>query len=174
MNLISPLLMALALALHPAHAAAPPAPKALIEQVERLTQLLKDSHAVGYPPATMVQNVKFTRYREGAIVVFNIEGFGGGNNHSQYLALFEVDSDDKTNPYYTLLDFVHIGGKGWRGVEELNARTTQASKGRDMVIEIDALEVGPEDAPNFPSKKIVIRLAVHGGRLNELSTSAHK
>lgn len=40
-------------------AAAPiKAPKPLMVQVERLTELLRDSYAVGYPDATMVQLVK--------------------------------------------------------------------------------------------------------------------
>jgi len=174
MNFISSVLLALVLAFQPAQAATPQLPKALVSQVERLTQLLKDSHATGFPPAAMAQNVKLNPYQEGVIVVFTIEGFGGGNNHSQYLALFEIDSDDKTKPYYTLLDVIHVGGKGWRGIERLNARITPISKGGDLAIDIDALEVGPEDAPNFPSKKMVIRLALHNKRINEVTKSVRK
>lgn len=148
-------------------AAQPQAFKPLIQQVERLTQLLKDRSAVGYPAATMVQLVKVSTYREIAVAVFTIEGFGGGNNHSQYLALFDVDSEDRSQPFYTLVDVMHIGGKGWRAVESMDARVTSDSKSGDLSIELDALEVRPEDPPNFPGQKSVIRLVLRGERLHE-------
>jgi len=139
----------------------------LMAQVDRLTQLLRDSSAVGYPEATMAQAVDLRADRQLVLAVFTVEGFGRGNNHSQYLAAFETDAD-KSPPYYTLLDVIRIAGKGWRGIDKLNAKVTQ-SKGGDIAIAVDALEVGPEDAPNFPSKKTVIRVLLKNGRLAEQS-----
>lgn len=150
-----------------AAAAGPPlAQKPLLAQVERLTELLRDSHAVGYPQATLAQAIDLRAARQLVLVVFTVEGFGGGNNHSQYLAAFETDDDAKP-PHYTVVDVIHIAGKGWRSIEKLNARVSQPPKGGDISIEIDALEVGPEDPPNFPSKKSVIRVALTQGRLVE-------
>jgi hypothetical protein len=148
-------------------AAPSPVPKPLRAQVERLTALLKDSHATGYPEATMFQTIKLRADRELVLVIFTIEGFGGGNNHTQYLAAFDIDRGEKSTPYYTLIDVMPIAGKGWRGVVTLNARVAQAAKGSDLTIDIDALEVAGEDAPNFPSKKIVINAFLKDGRLGE-------
>lgn len=145
----------------------PPVPKPLLAQVERLTALLKDSHAVGYPEATMVQIVKLREGRELVLVIFTIEGFGGGNSHTQYLAAFDIDRGEKGVPYYTLIDVMPIAGKGWRGVTTLSARVAQTAKGNDVAIDIDALEVAGEDAPNFPSRKAVINAFLKDGRLGE-------
>ena len=60
-----------------------------------------------------------------------------------------------------------IGGKGWRGVDKLNAKTTENLKTQETTIVIDALEVSGDDAPNFPSKKITINLVQKAGRLFE-------
>jgi hypothetical protein len=149
-------------------AAGPPlAQKPLLAQIERLVDLLRDGKAVGYPNATMAQAIDLRAERQLVLSIFTVEGFGGGNNHSQYLAAFETDVDAKP-PHYTLLDVIHIGGKGWRGIERLNARVSQPPKSGDTSIEIDALEVGPEDPPNFPSKRTIIRVALKDGRLVEI------
>ncbi len=149
-------------------------PKQLHEQVQRLIDLIKDRYAEGIPPATMVQTVKLTPYRELSVVVFTVEGFGGGNNHSQYLAVFEVGSDDGKPTFYTLLDFLHIGGKGWRAIEKLQVRVTNMQKSGAVEMEVAVLEVGPDDAPNFPSIKTSIRLAFRGDRLTELTRQRQK
>ena len=101
------------------------------------------------------------------LAIFTIEGFGGGNSHTQYLAAFDNDREQKGIPYYTLIDVMPIAGKGWRGVTTLDARVVQAAKGNDLAIDIDALEVAGDDAPNFPSRKIVINAFLKDGRLGE-------
>jgi len=149
-------------------AAVPPSvPRPLAQQVERLSQLLKDRHAEWYSDATMVQIVKSGAQRELALVVFTVEGLGGGNNHNQYFAVFDVNREDKFSPAYTLVDVMRVGGKGWRAVDKLGARLAQTAKGSDLAIDIDALEVTPKDAPNFPTRKIVIHLLLRDGRLSE-------
>lgn len=154
-----------------AFAAGPPlARKPLLAQVQRLTELLRDSHAVGYPNATMAQAIDLRGGRQLALAVFTVEGFGGGNNHSQFLAVFETDDETKP-PHYSLIDVIHIAGKGWRGIEKLNARVFQPPKSGDINVEIDALEVGPDDSPNFPSNKTVIRLVLSQGRLTEIKSN---
>jgi hypothetical protein len=151
-----------------AKAGPPIAQKPLTAQIERLNELLRDSHAVGYPAATMAQAIDLRAERQIVLAVFTVEGFGGGNNHSQFLAAFETDGDTKP-PHYSLIDVIHIAGKGWRGIEKLNARVVQQPKGGNINIEIDALEVGPEDPPNFPSKKSIISVLLSEGRLVEKS-----
>lgn len=149
-------------------AAAPiKAPKPLMVQVERLTELLRDSYAVGYPDATMVQLVKGREGDELALVVFTLEGFGGGNNHTQYFAIFTSERDEKGKQHFSLIDVMPIAGKGWRGVMNLNAKVTRNPKSAETLIAFDALEVAGDDAPNFPSKKVRINLVLKGGRLVE-------
>lgn len=143
------------------------APKPLLAQVERLTELLRDSYAVGYPDATMVQLVKGREDEDLALVVFTVEGFGGGNNHTQYFAAFTSETNDKGKQHFSLIDVMPIAGKGWRGVMNLNAKVTRNPKTGETLIAFDGLEVAGDDAPNFPSKKVTINLLLKGGRLVE-------
>jgi len=149
--------------------AAPAAPpKLLTAQVERLVALMRDSYATGYPEATLVQMVSPSKGRNLALTVFTIESFGGGNNHQQFFAVFEheVDKAEKRE-YYRLIDVMPIGGKGWRAVMELNAKTQKGKNSSEVQILIPALEVGPDDGPNFPSRKTTIKLVL-GERLTEV------
>jgi hypothetical protein len=142
-------------------------PKPLLAQVQCLTELLRDSYAVWYPDATMVQFVKPREGEEIALVVFTVEGFGGGNNHTQYFAVFSPETDEKGKQHFSLVDVMPIAGKGWRGVMNLNAKVSRGPKSNEALIAIDALEVAGDDAPNFPSKKVTINLLLKGGRLVE-------
>lgn len=146
------------------------APKPLLMQVQRLVQLLRDTRAEGYPEATLFQLLKSPAGDEIALVVFTIEGFGGGNNHTQYLAAFTPETDGQGKQHFTLIDVMRIGGKGWRAVHKLDARTTQGDKAGEMTIAIDALEGSDSDAPNFPSKKTTINLVLRNGRLYDART----
>ncbi|QDL52754.1 hypothetical protein [Rhodoferax aquaticus] len=165
-------LLCLVSPLSAAFAVGPPlAQKPLLLQIQRLTDLLRDSQAVGYPNATMAQAIELQSGRQLVLAVFTIEGFGGGNNHSQFLAAFETDTETKPT-HYRLLDVIKVAGKGWRGIEKLNARVLQAPKSQDIRVEIDALEVGPDDPPNFPSIKTVVRLVISKGRLTEIESKS--
>lgn len=143
------------------------APKPLLAQVQRLIELLRDSYAVGYPDATMVQLVKGSKGEALALVVFTVEGFGGGNNHTQYFAAFTPETNEKGKQHFSLIDVMPIAGKGWRGVMNLNAKVTWNPKTGETLIAFDGLEVAGDDAPNFPSKKVTINLLLKGGRLVE-------
>ena len=143
------------------------APKPLLAQVQRLIELLRDSYAVGYPDATMVQLVKGSEGEALALVVFTVEGFGGGNNHTQYFAAFTPETNEKGKQHFSLIDVMPIAGKGWRGVMNLNVKVTRNPKTGETLIAFDGLEVAGDDAPNFPSKKVTINLLLKGGRLVE-------
>jgi hypothetical protein len=143
------------------------APKQLLAQVQRLAELLRDSHAVLYPEATLVQVAKKADGEELGLVIFTVEGWGGGNMHTQYIAAFTTDTNEKGQKHFMLIDVIPIGGKGWRGIQSLNARISQSPKGSEMSIAIDALEVSGDDAPNFPSKKVIINLLLKDGHLVE-------
>lgn len=143
------------------------APKPLLAQVQRLSELLRDSYAVWYPDATMVQLVKVREGEALALVVFTVEGFGGGNNHTQYFAAFTPETDEKGKQHFSLVDVIPIAGKGWRGIMNLKAKVTRNLKSNETLIAFDGLEVVGDDAPNFPSKKVTISLLLKDGRLTE-------
>lgn len=151
-----------------ASAAPSAAPTLLTAQVQRLVDLMRDSYATGYPEATLVQMVSPSKGRNLALTVFTIEAFGGGNNHQQFFAVFEheVDKAEKRE-HYRLIDVMPIGGKGWRAIMELKAKTQTSKNSAEVQFLIPALEVGPDDAPNFPSRKATIRLVL-GERLSEV------
>lgn len=146
--------------------AAPP-PKALMAQVQRLAELLRDAQATYYADFTMVQRVPPQGGDELVLVVFSIEGFGGGNGHTQYLAAFTPSRAEQGEAHYTLVDVIPIGGKGWRGIEKLDARVTRAAQGGETRIVFGALEVGDGDAPNFPTRKSTVTVVLKAGRLAE-------
>ncbi len=149
--------------------AAPGAPpKLLTAQVQRLVDLMRDSYATGYPEATLVQMVSPSKGRNLALAVFTIEAFGGGNNHQQFFAVFEHEVDRaEQREHYRLIDVMPIGGKGWRAIMELKAKTQTSKNSQEVQFLIPALEVGPDDAPNFPSRNATIKLVL-GERLTEV------
>lgn len=146
-----------------------PVPKALLDQVQRLTELLRDSYAEGYPDATMVQMLKVGEDESLALVVFTVEGFGGGNGHRQYFAAFRRDTDfEGKRPHFTLIDVIPIAGKGWRAIQDLKANISGASAEGEVVFALEAFEVVDGDAPNFPSKRVTVSILLTNGRLREL------
>lgn len=142
----------------------PPAP--LLAQVQRLTELLRNRQAVWSPKATLWQNVKFRQGGEFVLVVFTIEGFGGGNNHAQYLAVFSPETSGQGEQRFSLIDVIRIGGTGWRSVLRLNAKTIPLKSG-EILISIDAVAAVRNDPANSPGKETTIHLSLDDGRLVE-------
>ena len=144
------------------------APKALTTQIQKLGDLISDGYAVRFDGATYFQDIKLKDRNKLVLTVFTMEGFGGGNNHGQFLALFEENLNENNVPYYTYSDHISIGGKGWRGVDGLNAKVVENKKTNELTFSFDALEVGEDDAPNFPSKKVVVKVVYAKGELSEV------
>jgi hypothetical protein len=166
-RLYGPLLSVLCCALIAATPVTPEVPKPLLAQVDRLVELLRDSSAVGYPNATMVQSVKGPYGSTLMLAVFTIEGFGGGNNFTQYLAIFSPNEDDKGSKYFSLLDVMPIGVKGSRAIEKLNATSSWSPNSRETLISFEGLAVTGNDTPNNPTKKVKINVVLKNGRLVE-------
>ena len=146
-------------------------PKPLAGQIERVVELLRDPYAVEYPDARMTQSTRVQNDGSITLVVFTIEGFGGGNNHTQYLAAFEPATGKEHQVHYRLLDVIPIGGKGWRAVQELKARTTLDPRSRETVFTLDVLNNGPDDAMNSPGAKAVVTVVLKGERLSEVGAA---
>lgn len=137
-----------------------PIPKALEVQVEHLVALLKDSYASGYPEATLTQTLDTGEESQLTLAVFTVEGFGMGNNYSQYLAAFSPEANEEDVPHYRLLDVMRIGGDSWRAIDKLEAKLVSDPAGEHTLIDIPVMENTDDDAPNFPSKAAVIHLSL--------------
>ncbi|EJL03192.1 MULTISPECIES: hypothetical protein [Pseudomonas] len=147
------------------HAAGPePTPKALEEQIGHLVALLKDSYATGYPDAAMTQTLDTGEDSQVTLVVFTIEGFGMGNNYSQYLAAFTPEENEEGVTHYNLLDVMRIGGDSWRSIDKLDAKLVSDPTGEQTLIDIPAMQNTDDDAPNFPTKAAVIHLSLDGAQ----------
>ena len=145
-----------------------PVPKELSVQIQNLTELLRDSYAVGYPEATIHKTIKLSDDNEITLAVFTIEGFGGGNNHTQYLAGFTPEKDETNKIHYQLIDVIPIGGKGSRGVFELNVNAKLDKKTRITTFVFDTMTVTKDDAPNFPSKNTKTTVILNDNRFTEV------
>ena len=88
-------------------------------------------------------------------VLYTIEGAGGGNNYTQYLAVvrFDVRRDNLLRTTHTV-----VGGKGNR------AAPTGIESG-DNVIFLTTLGYGPHDAMCCPSIKGSARFVLADGKL---------
>ena len=142
-------------------------PKPLLAQVQRLTELLRDGRAAYYPEATLVQRLRLPGGEALVLAVFTVEGFGGGNNHTQYLAAFTPGPTNGGEEHFMLIDVIPIGGKGWRAVSTLDARAARGAKGGETLIAFDALAAAGNDAPNFPSRPVRLAIVLKNGRLAE-------
>lgn len=134
-------------------------PTPLEAQIKRLAGLLGDTYARAYPESAMVQTLSLPQGRTLAVAVFTIESFGGGNNHRQYLALFEQDRNE-AGPleHFSMLDVMLIGAKGWRAIPALKVESRVEEKTGKLLLAIPALANQPQDALNFPSRNTTIRL----------------
>ncbi|MGZ8238233.1 MAG: hypothetical protein ACXW00_07485 [Methylobacter sp.] len=111
--------------------AAPSIPKPLLSaKIQNLVTVLSDGYAVGYPKATMIQTIKGGSNIDITLAVFTIEGFGGGNNYSQYLAAFSPETMEDGKQPFRLIDVMRIGGGAWRAIQKLNAKSTPELKKR--------------------------------------------
>lgn len=150
-------------------ALADPAPAGLRAQLERLSMLVSDGYAVGLLDETQTQRFNVGADDEMLLALFVVEGHGGGNAYLQYLAAFTPGTDAAGKPWYMLVDFLPVGGKGWRALESLAPRVTKASAGAATRLAFDVLEVAGDDAPNFPTHRAILTLELRDGRLREVS-----
>ncbi|GEM_PF-4218017 len=90
--------------------------------VDGLVSLLRDVEAVEYKTDRLVKPFTLP-VAKGAIAIFSVGNFGGGNNWIQYMAVFvDMNKDDieKKDNHYTLIDFRTVGGKSWRKIKSVD------------------------------------------------------
>lgn len=148
-------------------AVAEPASAPVKAQLERLSALLSDGHAVGLIDDAETQVVNAGADDEMLLALFVVEGHGGGNGYVQYLAAFTPGTDADGKPWYSLIDVLPVGGKGWRALDGFAPRVTKTETAGTTRLAFDVLENAGEDAPNFPSRKARLVLELRDGRLFE-------
>lgn len=133
-------------------------------KLKRLAGLLGDSYATAYPELAQVQTIEGPNKRKFAVALFSIESYGGGNNHRQYLAVFE-DEEDESGPrkHFMLRDVVLVGAKGWRAIRELKVETQVDEASGKTALLIPALVNQPNDSANAPSGRATIKLELGRG-----------
>ena len=132
--------------------------------------LFSDGYAVGYPKATMYRSLGLKTSGEVVMVVFTVEGWGGGNSFTQFLAVFTKGADEKENEYFTFVDAMPIGGGGWRQVEQLDVNMLPSKTKGESLFSIKVKVNAEQDPPNFPSKRSTAIISLKQGKLKEVGT----
>lgn len=145
------------------------APSALSAQLEHLSALVSDGYAVGLIEDAQTQTVNAGADDEMLLALFVVEGHGGGNGYVQYLAVFTPGSDAAGEAWYTLVDFLPVGGKGWQAIEEFAPRVSRPGQAGLTRFDFDVKRVAGDDAPNFPSHAATLSLELRNGRLVEVA-----
>lgn len=141
-------------------------PAPLANNIQKLAELLLDSHAEVLVKPWIVQAIDRKSNNPIYLSMFTVESYFGGNNWTQYLAAFEsIPSIDGKPASYPLIDFMPVGGGGCRAIPKLDARVSYLESTGEWLFAIDALENTSNDSPNFPSKKTSIKLYLKDGRL---------
>jgi hypothetical protein len=156
--------------------------KALEDEInERVTQLaamMGDSYSQEYPDYRGIQILRHDKENMlVAVAVFTIEGLGGGNNYTQFMAVFAAPSKETAGhpKRMSLLDVMAVGGKGLREIEFKNIRMRQSK--RNVTITVPTAEYGPNDAmccPSIESEAQFIIYPYTGGRLKEITMKTKK
>jgi hypothetical protein len=141
-------------------------------KVTQLAALMGDSYSHEYPDYRGIQILRNDKDNlMVAVSIFTIEGLEGGNNYTQFMAVFSALSTaaPRHPQRMNLLDVIAVGGKGVRGIEFKKITMTQVNG--DIRIMVPALEYGPNDALCCPSIKseahFIVRPRV-GGRIREI------
>jgi hypothetical protein len=145
-----------------------PQPKTVIQKdIEKLVALYSDGFVTSYPKYWHIEFGKiFGGSREDATAIFSIEGFHGGNDDHQYLALFEAVDVAPTvsgkNRPFRLVAVTQIGGRGWR---EFDSDHIQAF-GTNFVT-LNGQAYGPKDAMCCPSVPIQVTFHIKNCTISE-------
>ncbi|WP_130470538.1 hypothetical protein [Candidatus Magnetaquicoccus inordinatus] len=143
-------------------------PPELDRQIVKLADLLRDAVAEENREGRIVQTIRNVPGGELVLVVLSVGGFAGGNMHTQYLAVFSWDEDAQAARYYTLVDVIAIGGRGWRSISAISPQGSYNMKSGAVCLHFEAMINQQEDAPNFPSSKGKVQFLLQAARLQEI------
>lgn len=135
------------------------------KSVDRLIDLYSDGLAVGYAEFKHFYPVHIFEGqsdRPDYVVLFSIEGFHGGNEHHEYLAVFAAVPQEEwpghTLHRYQMLGVQQIGGRMWRSFDPKTFRIDR------NVVTLAGRQWSDSDAGCCPSLKIKgkFEIAEHG------------
>ena len=160
------LLASLLVAAARARAAEDPSGAYLKRAVAQLISLHSDGLAVGYSKFRHIQyGPLFSEHGRDAVVLFNLEGFMGGNQHVEYLAIFEkigrFRAGRRRSQPYRLIATLEIGAREWRSFDR---ESLQISHGR---LSLSGKAWAPGDPGCCPSEPISTSFRVGEGRVVE-------
>ena len=173
MRILFAFVLCLALAISPWSSAKSPKPTKNAQYVDyAVSALIKqfgDGLSVSYPQQRQILWGKVFDFdseprADDAIAFFAIEGFGGGNDHAEYLAFFVAVSPTpagKTLPY-RLEAVTQIGGRGWRTFDWDTAVI------RPNEITVSGKQLGEKDGFCCPSVPIAVTFRVVKGSIVEV------
>lgn len=129
--------------------------------------LFNDKHSSEYKEAR-----KLFLYRPNAdkgvvLVFFTIEGIGGGNNHSTYLAVFGANfSNNALEKDFPMLDCQKIGDRLSRSIDFDNI--TVGIENNTTIIRLTALTYLPDDPACCPSIKTPTFFEIPENKMNKI------
>ncbi len=149
--------------------------KEINANIAKLSSLLGDSYSNEYTEYRGIQIFKEKKNRLViAVSIFTVEGLAGGNNYTQFMAVFCALSEASPGhpQRMSLLDVMAVGGKGLREVE---FKKIMINKVNDKIsITVPTLEYSSTDAfccPSIKSEAHFIIIPSVGGRLKEITNS---
>lgn len=142
-----------------------PATSDIEAALTQLASLYTDRYATEFAGARQICTVPVSEkdnYHEETyemtLALFTLEGSGGGNNHTQYLAVLHGTRLMGSKP---------IGGKGWRWVSFGSCdsiRPIQNPDTNSLRFPLQAIANTVDDPPNFPSRKGIVMVEVSSTR----------
>ncbi|MFZ2999623.1 MAG: hypothetical protein WA071_04790 [Undibacterium umbellatum] len=135
---------------------ATPAQQAAIKaELARLITQFGDGIAETFSgnPSVIKYGQLFEYNENDAVVLFNLEGFGGSNHHAEFIAFFEeqkpVEIAGKHSRRYRLVAASKLGERGWRTFDFASASIKQHA------VTLKGVEMGAGDALCCPSIEII-------------------
>ncbi|MFZ6710620.1 hypothetical protein [Undibacterium sp. TC9W] len=110
-------------------------------ELDRLIAQFSDGIAETYSenPARIAYGNLFGDHQHDAVVLFNLEGYGGGNHHAEFIAFFteqeQFDVAGKHTRPYLLVAVTKLGERGWRSFDFNSLSIKQGAvilKGKEM------------------------------------------
>ncbi|MFZ6641227.1 hypothetical protein ACO0LL_15870 [Undibacterium sp. TC4M20W] len=110
-------------------------------ELERLIAQFSDGIAETYSenPARIVYGNLFGDHQHDAVLLFNLEGYGGGNHHAEFIAFFteqeQFEVAGKHTRPYLLVAVAKLGERGWRSFDFNSVSINQGFvtlKGKEM------------------------------------------
>lgn len=97
------------------------------EELLKLASMLSDGPATLVEESLLIKYVSLPSYKSAAIVLFNVESFGGGNNSQQFLVVLSQESRDGKNPdwpfhEWRLMGFTKVGSDWERWFSEIRVQ----------------------------------------------------